>query len=195
MAKHKVKAIFLDRDGVINDDDDYVHKISDFKFISGVFEACQCFKKQGFKIIIITNQAGIGRGFYSENDFQHLNQWMVQKFQERGVKINGVYYCPHHPEHGKGEYFKQCGCRKPEPGMILQAAQEHQIELSDSILIGDKISDIKAGKLAGISKNFFVKTGKMVTDEVAIQSDGVFDDILTLANAIFSNHSLIGLEQ
>lgn len=178
-------AIFLDRDGVINNDDDYVYKIADFQFIDGVFDACQIFKAQGYQIIIITNQAGIARGFYSEQDFQQLTQWMQQQFQEQGIAISGVYYCPHHPVHGKDKYLADCQCRKPEPGMILQAAGEHDIELSKSILIGDKISDINAGKNAGIGKNYLVKTGKTVTDEVAKQSDGVFNDLLSLAQALF----------
>jgi len=142
------KALFLDRDGVINIDKGYVHKIEDFEFIDGIFDICEFFQKEGFLIFIITNQAGIARSYYSEKIFQYLTNWMLKEFEKRGINITKVYYCPHHPD-----FTGKCKCRKPNPGMILTAKKEFDIDLENSILIGDKISDIEAGKNAGIGLN------------------------------------------
>jgi D-glycero-D-manno-heptose 1,7-bisphosphate phosphatase len=153
-------AIFLDRDGVINYDHEYTYQIKDFIFIEGVFDVCKYFIQLGYQLVIITNQSGIARGYYSEEDFETLNQWMLEQFKIHKIEIKGVYFCPHHPIKGIGKYKIDCDCRKPKPGMILQAALEHQIDLSQSILIGDNLSDIKAGRSAGIGRNILVKTGK-----------------------------------
>jgi len=184
MQEKKYPAVFLDRDGVINYDDDYVYKIDDYRFIPDVFAACQLFIKKGYKLIVITNQAGIARGLYTEEDFNHLNQWFLKQFKKNNIKISGVYYCPHHPVYGIGKYRQSCHCRKPQPGMIQQAALEHKLDLSRSILIGDKISDINAGKNAGISTNLLVKTGKPVTDIIRKQADGAYENLFSLAMSI-----------
>lgn len=177
-------AVFLDRDGVINYDHKYVNKIKDFQFIPGVFEACRKFIAKGYKLIIITNQAGIARGYYTEHEFELLNNWMLEQFQRENINITAVYYCPHHPECGLNNYKKHCQCRKPEPGMIYMAKKEHNIDLASSILIGDKLSDIEAGRSAGIGKVFFVRTGKTVTEDMSRKADGVFDDLLSLTKSI-----------
>ena len=148
------KALFLDRDGVINKEKNYLYKIKDFEFIDGVFEACQNFQKLGYLIIIITNQAGIARGKYSENDFNILTQWMSKEFEKRDILISKVYHCPHHPD-----FNGECECRKPKPKMILDAEKDFNIDLSQSILVGDKNSDIEAGIHAGIQKNYLITTG------------------------------------
>lgn len=181
---HQQKAIFLDRDGVINYDSAYVSRAQDFQFIPGVFAACRQLMQLGYQIIIITNQSGIARGYYSETDFAQLNQWMLNQFEKHDVSIKDVYYCPHHPLHGQGKYKLDCDCRKPQTGMIKQAQQEHNIDLQQSVLAGDKLSDIQAGKRAGIAANFLVKTGKVVTDECAAQADGSFADLLSLSTAL-----------
>jgi D-glycero-D-manno-heptose 1,7-bisphosphate phosphatase len=142
-----IKALFLDRDGVINIDKHYVYKITDFEFIEGIFELCKNYQANGYLIIIITNQAGIARGFYNHKDFAKLTLWMTERFTTNGVAITKVYYCPHHPEFGAA-----CNCRKPNPGMILKAQHEFNINLSESVLIGDKESDLAAGRNAGINK-------------------------------------------
>ena len=152
------KALFLDRDGVINIDKGYVHKIEDFEFIDGIFDLCKFFQKRGFLIFIITNQAGIARGYYSENDFNILTGWMIEEFKKRDVRIEKVYYCPHHPD-----FTGKCSCRKPNPGMILTAKKEFNIDLKNSILIGDKISDIEAGKNAGIGINILFNQNNFAT--------------------------------
>ena len=146
----KKKALFLDRDGVINVEKHYVHKIEDFEFIDGIFELARAAEKKGYLIIVITNQSGIGRGFYSEAVFYHLTEWMVEQFRSKGVSISKVYFAPHHPLHGIGEYKRESEDRKPNPGMILKAAKEFDLDLTRSVLVGDQISDVKAGRLAGV---------------------------------------------
>jgi len=147
------KALFLDRDGVVNRDFGYVYEIEKFEFIQGVFEACKKARALGYKIIIITNQSGIGRGYYTEADFQHLTKWMLKRFLEEGIDIAGVYYCPDTPDK------KESKCRKPAPGMILDAAKAHGVDMAQSWLIGDKESDIKAAINAGLNQHVLVRSG------------------------------------
>ena len=151
------RALFLDRDGVINVDYGHVHKPDDIVFVDGIFELVE---KAKFIVVVITNQAGIGKGYYSETDFYELMSWMKGKFVKHGGKIDAVYFCPFHSEHGIGYYKKDADCRKPKPGMILKAELELNLDLSNSILIGDKISDIEAGIAAGISNNFLLNPRK-----------------------------------
>ena len=147
-----IKTIFLDRDGVINHEVGYLHKIDDFQFIDGVFEACLYFQSLNFKIVVITNQSGIGRGYYNEIDFHQVNNWMLDQFKLRGINILDVFFCPHRPEDA-------CECRKPKPGMLLKAKQKHDIDMNYSWMIGDKESDVKAANAAGISQTILVKSG------------------------------------
>jgi len=142
-------ALFLDRDGVINFDSGYVHLIEDCKFIPGIFQLCQLATSKGYKIIIVTNQAGIGKGFYTESDFHFFMDHIKNEFSKNGCKIDDVFYCPYHPE-GLGVFKGYSFDRKPFPGMILKAKNIHNIDVSESILIGDKMSDIEAGKNAGV---------------------------------------------
>lgn len=143
------KALFLDRDGVINIDKNYVYKIEDVDFIDGIFEFCEYFQKKGFLLFIITNQAGIARGYYSVEEFKKLSGWMISVFRERGVTISKVYFCPHHPD-----ITGPCDCRKPNPGMILSAAREFDLDLLQSVLVGNHESDLQAGENAGIIRNY-----------------------------------------
>lgn len=149
-------ALFLDRDGVINEDLPYVHRVEDFRFMDGIFALVQAAQQAGYLIVVVTNQAGIGRGFYTEDDFWTLTRWMVDQFAQQGCHIDGVYFCPTHPEHGLGEYRIESVFRKPGPGMLLRAAQELRIDLARSLLIGDKHSDIQAGMAAGVGVNLFL---------------------------------------
>lgn len=155
------KALFLDRDGVVNKEKNYLYKIEDFEFIDGVFETCKYFQDRGYLIIIITNQAGIARGKYTEKDFKILNKWMIQEFENENIKISKVYHCPHHPD-----FTGECECRKPKPKMILDAQKEFNIALSNSILVGDKNSDIEAGIKAGIHQNYLITTGHKIDKNV-----------------------------
>lgn len=145
----KNKGLFLDRDGVINIDKNYVYKIEDVDFINGIFEFCEYFQQKGFLLFIITNQAGIARGYYGIEEFQRLSDWMISVFRERGITISKVYFCPHHPD-----ITGPCDCRKPNPGMILRAAQEFDLDLPESVLVGNHRSDLQAGENAGIGRNY-----------------------------------------
>lgn len=143
-------ALFLDRDGVVNVDHAYVHRREDFDFIDGIFALCRTARARGYRVFVVTNQAGIGRGYYSEDDFHALTGWMLERFAAEGAPIDQVYFCPYHPEHGIGRYKLDSPMRKPGPGMILQAAREHDIELGASVLVGDMDTDMQAGQAAGV---------------------------------------------
>lgn len=153
------KAIFLDRDGVLNVEKSYVHRIEDFEFLPDVFDVLRVAQEKGYALVVITNQAGIGRGYYTENDFHSLNEWMLARFVEQGVRIDAVYFSPYHPEYGIGSYKRESDCRKPGPGMIFRAAEELDLDLTRSYLVGDKESDIEAGLRAGVAVNVLVLTG------------------------------------
>lgn len=170
-------ALFLDRDGVINREREYVHRKDEFEFIDGVFEACRAAKDLGYRLVIITNQAGIARGFYSEADFHALTEWMLAQFSEQGIAIDGVYFCPHHPTAGVGGYLRQCECRKPQPGLITRAAQELDIDLRRSALVGDKISDIEAGVRAGVGTCILVRSGHAFSEQQGAVADATVSDL------------------
>ena len=150
------RALFLDRDGVINKDFGYVHRKEDVVFIDGVFSLAVAARTRGYLVIVVTNQAGIGRGYYTEEDFSELMVWVEGEFRKHGAGIDAVYFCPFHPVHGLGKYKKESRFRKPEPGMILLAAQEHAIDLASSALVGDSPSDMRAGLAAGVGSLFFL---------------------------------------
>ena len=152
-----IKTIFLDRDGVINKEVGYLHKIKDFQFIDGVFEACLHFQSLGFTLVIVTNQSGIGRGYYEESEFHTVTDWMLQQFNNQGIDILDVFFCPHGPESG-------CDCRKPKPGMLTQAGKKHGINMEDSWMIGDKEADITAANTAGIQNTILVKSGHAIDE-------------------------------
>lgn len=139
------KALFLDRDGVINIDKVHVFRKEDFEFTPGIFKLCKQYQNNGFKIIVITNQAGIAKRLYTESDFYSLTNWMVEQFGNMGIVISKVYFCPHHPD-----ITGPCECRKPNPGMIIKAIKEFNLDISECELIGDNPGDIMAGKNAGI---------------------------------------------
>ena len=143
------KAVFLDRDGVINVDKSYVYKQEDFEFCEGVFEALQHFKRLGYLLIIVTNQSGIGRGYYREEDFQSLSAWMKQELSHENITIDAIYHCPHAPEVG-------CECRKPKSGMFQEAIRDFDIDVRASWMIGDKQSDIEAALGVGIKQTIML---------------------------------------
>lgn len=154
MCKLK-RALFLDRDGVINKDFGHVHQLRDFEFMDGIFALCHSFQAAGYLIVVVTNQAGIARDMYSEHDFQQLSEWMLRRFAVNGVFISAVYFCPHHPGFGAARI--QCGCRKPEPGMILRARTDLDLDLGNSILIGDHESDVRAAHAAGVKTTVLLR--------------------------------------
>ncbi|PIR32837.1 MAG: D,D-heptose 1,7-bisphosphate phosphatase [Alphaproteobacteria bacterium CG11_big_fil_rev_8_21_14_0_20_44_7] len=168
------KALFLDRDGVINADYNYVHKISNFDFIDGIFELVRAANKKSYKVFVVTNQAGIGRGYYTEQEFLELTKCIEEKFAEENCEITKTYYSPNHPEHGIGEYKKECPDRKPNPGMILRAKAEFDLNLNDSILIGDRETDIQAAQNAGIRQKILFN---QQNSEITTIADLVIKDL------------------
>lgn len=156
----KKKAIFIDRDGVINVEKNYLYQIEEFEFIEGVFESLKQFQSLGYLLFIITNQSGIARGYYSEEDFEKLTAWMCEKFEQKGITISQVEHCPHGPNDN-------CKCRKPKTQMIDNILKNYDIDLSHSWLIGDKESDIKCAMNAGIQKTIQVKSGHEFDDSKA----------------------------
>lgn len=169
-------ALFLDRDGVVNREIGYLYKPEQVNFTRGIFELCRHAQTHGYKLIIITNQAGIARQLYSEDDFHVLMQWMIREFSSAHVRLDGYYFCPHHPEQGIGPYRKECENRKPQPGMILQASKDHGIDLSQSFLVGDRCSDIQAGAAAGIT-NLVLLCGTEPTECVGVPPHAIVSDL------------------
>jgi D-glycero-D-manno-heptose 1,7-bisphosphate phosphatase len=166
------KAIFLDRDGVINVEKNYAYKIEEFEFISGVFDALKAFSALGYTLVIVTNQSGIARGYYTHEDFDRLTAWMVDQFACEGVKVAKVYCCPHGPDDN-------CTCRKPKPGMFLQAQQDLDIDMVHSWMIGDKQTDIDAAQTAGITQTILVESGHDLDENATAKYrvNSIFDTI------------------
>ena len=149
MTKYR-RGLFLDRDGVVNREIGYLYRPDQVVFIPGIFDLCRHAKALGYAIIITTNQSGIARQLYSETDFHSLMNWMTQEFLQQKIRVDGYYFCPHHPEHGVGPYRRECEDRKPRPGMLLRASSDHSIDLKRSVLVGDRCSDIQAGAAADV---------------------------------------------
>jgi D-glycero-D-manno-heptose 1,7-bisphosphate phosphatase len=166
------KALFLDRDGVVNVERDYVHKADDFTFVDGIFDLCRAAARDGFEIVVITNQSGIGRGLYTEEDFAHVTSWMIEKFASEGIAIAKVYHCPYHPEAAIERYRCESFDRKPNPGMLLRARDELALDLTRSILIGDRLTDIEAGRRAGVPSLWL-----LAPDSAAPRADRAHADV------------------
>ncbi len=158
MDIEKTKACFLDRDGVLIEEKNYLYSISDIYIFPETYEALKLLKNKGFKIIVVTNQAGVAKGYYDENAIGLVHKEMDRLFAIESVAVDAYYYCPHHPKAKIKEYALKCDCRKPAPGMILQAVKDFDIDLTKSFLVGDKISDIEAASNAGCI-GIMVKTG------------------------------------
>lgn len=146
------RALFLDRDGVINVNHGYVHTAEATDWVPGIFELCRAAVAQGYVLIVVTNQAGIGRGLYTAQQFETYTRWMLDQFAQRGTPLLAVYHCPHHPTAGIGLYQQDCECRKPAPGMLAAAARDYAVDLQQSVLVGDKCSDMQAGRSAGVGR-------------------------------------------
>ena len=143
MAK-SVPAIFLDRDGTINVDHGYVHEIDEFEFIEGAIDAMRQLKEMGYALVVVTNQSGIARGKFTEAQFETLSEWMDWSLADRGVDLDGIYYCPHHPQGTVEEYRQTCDCRKPHPGMFISAQEFLHIDMAASYMVGDKLEGFPA---------------------------------------------------
>lgn len=145
-------ALFLDRDGIINEDHGYVHRPDQFVFRDGIFALCRAAEARGFALVVVTNQAGIGRGYYTESDFHALTHWMLARFAAQGVSFTAVEFCPDHPVHGLGRYRRENPRRKPGPGMLLDAALAHGLDVGRSVMLGDRATDMVAARAAGVGR-------------------------------------------
>lgn len=189
VTKMSVPALFLDRDGVINIDHGYVHRIEDFEFIPGIFSFVREFVELGYKVIVVTNQAGIGRGYYTEEDFYHLTRWMQAEFLASNAPIHAVYHCPYHPEHGKGVFRQDSYERKPKPGMFFKAAKDWDIDLQKSVIVGDHLTDISAAIAAGITQRFLFRSYE--TTDQAICTQDFTEIIWHVRLNTAANHQII----
>ncbi|MFX0072309.1 MAG: D-glycero-beta-D-manno-heptose 1,7-bisphosphate 7-phosphatase [Candidatus Hermodarchaeota archaeon] len=177
---NKKHAIFLDRDGVINKEVNYLADPAQFEFIPGSIEALKIFKQNGFLLIVITNQAGIARGFFSEETLNQIHNKMKKILNQNGIILDDIFYCPHHPD-----FTGQCDCRKPKPGMILKAQRKYNIDLQASFMVGDTLIDIKTGQAANC-KTVLVLTGygRKERDKIlSIKPDYIFENLLEFAKS------------
>jgi len=166
------KALFLDRDGVVNVEKDYLYKIEDFEFINGIFELCRYYENMGYLIFVVTNQSGIARKYYTQKDFITLSNWMSKEFLKHGIEISKVYHCPHHPD-----ISGECSCRKPKSGMLLEAKNEFEIDMKNSIIIGDKERDIEAGLNAGLCETYLFDESSNIKNSKATKIVSKLRDI------------------
>jgi histidinol-phosphate phosphatase family protein len=156
--KQQARAIFLDRDGTINEEVGFLDNLEKLRLLPGAARAIRMINESGFKAIVVTNQGGVGRGIFDEELVAAAHRRLQEMLGEQGAWIDAFFYCPHHPTEGRGIYLKDCPCRKPAPGMLLRAKNELMIELEDSWIIGDTLKDIEAGAMAGV-RGVLVKTG------------------------------------
>ncbi len=173
ISKAKSPALFLDRDGIVNKNHGYVHTIDDFEFMPHIFELVKVANWAKFKVIVVTNQSGIARGYYSQKDFDHLTKWMLTQFNNNESDITDVFYCPHHPDYGNKAHTMACECRKPNTGMAVQAAKKHNIDLCRSIMVGDSATDIIFAGNANMSKAFYLHTNTQPNPYRALFPDGL----------------------
>ena len=178
------KCIFLDRDGNINVEVDYLYKKEDFKFIDGADKAIKKFNELGYLVVVVTNQSGIARGYYSEEDVEKLHTHINEELAKIGAKVDAYYYCPHHPKVGLDKYRKKCRCRKPELGMFLEAKKDFDIDFEQSIIVGDKMSDVESGIKLGM-KSILVRSGHGAVEEAKIYSKvEVYDSLYDFAMSL-----------
>lgn len=189
-VRRSLRAVFLDRDGVINEDIGYVHRPEDFRLLPGVPETLRALRASGFALVVVTNQAGIGRGLYGEDDYQRLTRHMREVLQEEGILLDDVRHCPHHPTQATSRYRCECACRKPEPGMLKAAAAGLGIDLAQSFLIGDKITDVLAGRRAGLKGCVLVTTGHRIEPCAGSQADACFDSLVEAGDWILNRAKL-----
>jgi D-glycero-D-manno-heptose 1,7-bisphosphate phosphatase len=171
MAARARPAAFIDRDGVINAELEYVHHIADFHVLPGAVKGLQQLANFGYALVVVTNQAGIAKGKYSEAEYAALTQHMRDLFARQGISLAGVYHCPHHPQGSVPAYAIDCDCRKPAPGLLLRAAAELNLDLHCSVLVGDKLSDVAAGRAAGVRWTVLVESGHPLPDETSAMAD------------------------
>lgn len=179
-------AAFIDRDGVLNEERSFVHRPEDFKLVPGAIEALRLLQEAGYRLVVVTNQSGIARGLYREADYLALTAHMRSSLEARGVRLDGVEYCPHLPDAPLARYRADCDCRKPRPGMLLKAIEALDIEPRASFLVGDRLSDVEAGRAAGVGRCFLVRTGYELSEEAMARADGVFADLLACVRDVLN---------
>ena len=189
MVDNKQKALFLDRDGVINVDHGYVGSYEDFEFVEGIFDIIHTFQNNGFLPVIVTNQSGIARGYYSEKDFHGLMEQVQKEFSARNIVNIPVYFCPHHEQGSVAEYAIACKCRKPLPGILNQAARDLNIDLANSVLIGDSWRDIEAANAAGLTKSYFLSDNRITAEQLTtISSSHRVSQVKRLSEILVSGY-------
>ncbi|HEY3306894.1 MAG TPA: D-glycero-beta-D-manno-heptose 1,7-bisphosphate 7-phosphatase [Desulfuromonadaceae bacterium] len=177
------RAVFLDRDGTINVEKNYLYRVEDFQFISGTQEGIRLLNEAGFMVVVVSNQSGVARGYFTEEDVTTLHHFIDKQLEQSAARIDAWLYCPHHLL-GRGSYSLPCTCRKPLPGMLIEAARRYEIDLNASVMIGDKLADVEAGIAAGC-RSILVRTGYGSTEESIIPAGTeVFDDLLGAAKAL-----------
>lgn len=172
------RALFLDRDGVINHEVGYLHRTEDVRWVDGIFPLCRRAKTMGYRLVVVTNQAGIGRGLYSLEEFEALMDWIREEFRAQGAALDAVYHCPFHPEHGVGAWRREHEDRKPGPGMLLRAARDLGLDLAGSVLVGDRCSDIDAAHAAGLKQAFLLAGTEGGTCEGDYTPVGILEEVM-----------------
>ena len=178
------RAVFLDRDGVICAERGYLHRREDFAFVPGALDGLRLLAQQGYLLTVVTNQSGIARGYFTQDDYADLTRHMVAELDRAGIRLAGIRHCPHLPDAKLAAYRLACPCRKPAPGMVLHLAQALGVDLAASVLVGDKVSDIEAGRSAGVGRCMLVRTGHALRAADEALADGVHDDLHACARAI-----------
>lgn len=177
------RAVFMDRDGTINVEKEYLYRVEDFEFVGGAPEAVRLLNAAGLFVVVVSNQSGVARGYYAEEDVESLHRHIAAELGKSGARVDAWFYCPHHPQ-GRGSYSLPCRCRKPLPGMLLEAARRYDIDLASSVMIGDKLADIEAGIAAGC-RTILVRTGYGAAEEPRVPpGTEVYDDLLAAARSL-----------
>lgn len=180
------RAVFLDRDGTLNVEKDYLYRVEDFEFVPGAPEAVRQLNRAGLLVVVVTNQSGVARGYYTEEDVHILHGHIAQELERSGARVDAWLYCPHHPS-GRGSYGLPCTCRKPLPGMLLEAARRMDIDLEASIMIGDKRADVEAARAAGC-RPILVRSGYGAVEEAELPPGvAVFDDLAAAVGFLLGN--------
>jgi len=181
------RAVFLDRDGTVNIEKEYLYRIEDFEFIPGAVDAIRILNEAGYFVVVVSNQSGIARGYYTEEDVETLHRQVAGMLADSGAKVDAWYFCPHHPS-GKGSYSLPCNCRKPLPGMLVEAARRFDIDLTESVMVGDKRIDVEAALAAGC-RPILVRTGYGAKEQSQIPpGTEVQDDLLSAVISLAGRH-------
>jgi len=178
------RAVFLDRDGVINVDHGYTHRIEDFELVPGSAQGLALLQRAGWRLVVVTNQSGIARGLYSCHDYERFSAHMRAALLTEGVRLDAVLHCPHLPDATVAAYRLQCDCRKPAPGMLLRAARELSLDLPASVMVGDRLSDVQAGRAAGVQRCLLVRSGHRLDPGDEQQADATYADLAGCAQAL-----------